>query len=514
MKKIKFLLLGVCTSLFIMHSCQNDNLPLNNANANYGQFQAMYSGVTNVSGLLHFVDRAAFNSIYDSLNLHQYDSIIPHPDSVCLGGDFPFLDSFENSLNFTSLRRTYEAIQCNELALGTDPSSLSNHFVIDDIEATLLNVEHKVCIDDTVFYWKGGNLMYYCDINDIDNFDLIDAGKCAREANVSGKHLKANNCAPKFTYTIDYTLKTITATYNGTTGYDRISWSIDGNSGNTGNTTIVTSGLTDGAHTICVTIQHDNDTPDDPTDDCESEVCQTIIIGDPCTPKFDFSIGAGGVVQFTNQSTTLGSLPITSYHWDFGDGTSSNSQHPSHTYPSDCDRVYKAKLTIVSANCPNGVTSTERGVDISTFNCCDRNPDDEGSAQYSFNGGTFKIKWSYSLGAALRYDQRLIAKEKHFKYRNNKWEKRRQLLDIDFDGQLYKPDQDDCTCKLPEDLHEDPTNAMWGRVYSIKDGLGGFWQGRDKWLKIKRADPLHIIYKHHTTDIIDVNTETNGLECE
>ena len=99
-----------------------------------------------------------------------------------------------------------------------------------------------------------------------------------------------------------------------------------------------------------------------------------LSIGDSTTSCFDFtstmvnvwdSIGGGGchaeftyygdslnsefVIQFVDQSTA-GTGYISSWYWQFGDGTTSTLQNPAHTYPSN--GVFVASLTI------HGVDST------------------------------------------------------------------------------------------------------------------------------------------------------------
>ncbi|HOH28245.1 MAG TPA: PKD domain-containing protein, partial [Candidatus Hydrogenedentes bacterium] len=51
-------------------------------------------------------------------------------------------------------------------------------------------------------------------------------------------------------------------------------------------------------------------------------------------------------VQFADLSAT-GSLPITSWAWDFGDGNTSEQQHPQHTY--EIEGAYTVKLTVTTA---------------------------------------------------------------------------------------------------------------------------------------------------------------------
>jgi len=62
---------------------------------------------------------------------------------------------------------------------------------------------------------------------------------------------------------------------------------------------------------------------------------------DAPVPAFSFSCTALDC-SFTDQSTDDGSL--VQWHWDFGDGSSSDVQSPSHTYSSDGD--YQVTLTV------------------------------------------------------------------------------------------------------------------------------------------------------------------------
>ncbi len=53
-----------------------------------------------------------------------------------------------------------------------------------------------------------------------------------------------------------------------------------------------------------------------------------------------------GDVDFTNTST--GTTAQTTYYWNFGDGGSSNAEHPSHTYTQD--GVYSVTLTAIDSS--------------------------------------------------------------------------------------------------------------------------------------------------------------------
>ena len=67
----------------------------------------------------------------------------------------------------------------------------------------------------------------------------------------------------------------------------------------------------------------------------DTEICQGCIrVEDPApVASFDVSVNSGIydlAVQFTNTSTG----PVTSYAWNFGDGSTSTEENPTHTYTS------------------------------------------------------------------------------------------------------------------------------------------------------------------------------------
>ena len=77
----------------------------------------------------------------------------------------------------------------------------------------------------------------------------------------------------------------------------------------------------------------------------------------PPTPAFDFSPGAPtrqDTVLFSDRSSLPGGQ-ITHWHWEFGDGSSSEEQNPSHRYAQDGN--YRVTLT-VSDDCEASITRT------------------------------------------------------------------------------------------------------------------------------------------------------------
>jgi PKD repeat protein len=106
---------------------------------------------------------------------------------------------------------------------------------------------------------------------------------------------------------------------------------------------------TDGIYTVTLSITT--------LDDCESTVSFEIYAGDdfPWIPEPDCqalfipmpdSIGGTGI-QFLDYSWSP--FPITSWSWDFGDGTTSTEQNPYHVYNQP--GVYTVSLTITGDSC-------------------------------------------------------------------------------------------------------------------------------------------------------------------
>jgi len=75
----------------------------------------------------------------------------------------------------------------------------------------------------------------------------------------------------------------------------------------------------------------------------------SVVIGATPTAEFSSSV-TGAVVNFTNMSTGNGD-----YFWDFGDGETSNSDQPSHTY----DMVGTYTVTLTTTNDCGTVTTTQ-----------------------------------------------------------------------------------------------------------------------------------------------------------
>lgn len=104
-----------------------------------------------------------------------------------------------------------------------------------------------------------------------------------------------------------------------------------------------TQTLSAGVHVICVKASYT-----DPCGNvCCATSCKTISVSDLCTlaANFWFQVQSGGTVVFTDQTT--GGVS-NSYLWDFGDGNTSTTASPTHTYTST--GTFDVCLTVTSVN--------------------------------------------------------------------------------------------------------------------------------------------------------------------
>lgn len=87
-------------------------------------------------------------------------------------------------------------------------------------------------------------------------------------------------------------------------------------------------------------------------------VIDTIIPGGPTGPIASFTDTPGcfsAGVPFTDQSNQNGGGPITGWSWNFGDGSTSSTQNPNHTYSAA--GTYVVTLTVTNGGCTSTYTS-------------------------------------------------------------------------------------------------------------------------------------------------------------
>ncbi|MEO8772259.1 MAG: PKD domain-containing protein [Ferruginibacter sp.] len=148
-------------------------------------------------------------------------------------------------------------------------------------------------------------------------------------------------CHPAFTFhATQANPLTIEFADISTSGGTIISWHWEFGDGETSNDQNPHHTYThDSTYHVCLTI-HDNT-------GCSDHFCYdvTVVAAPPsCHPVFTFHATQANplMVEFADVSTSGGT--ITSWHWEFGDGETSNDQNPHHTYSHDS--TYNICLTI------------------------------------------------------------------------------------------------------------------------------------------------------------------------
>jgi len=89
-----------------------------------------------------------------------------------------------------------------------------------------------------------------------------------------------------------------------------------------------------GTYVVCLTMH-------DPTFNCSASHCDTVVISCPAVAGFTYIKGTDYTYNF-NYSTTAND--IVTWHWNFGDGDTSNVRNPPHTFAHT--GVYDVCLTV------------------------------------------------------------------------------------------------------------------------------------------------------------------------
>jgi PKD repeat protein len=197
----------------------------------------------------------------------------------------------------------------------------------------------------------------------LDHVDVIPSlsGKC-----VSGGRLNINNAALSGPFAAaDFTWSKLGTnerqfTDESTSHYCTIvSWDWDFGDGNTSTLQNPTHTYSsDGWYDVTLTVTTNTSAFDSKT--------RQIWIGPNLNPtaNFSHSTGEGFLVHFSDQSTDTDGT-VESWSWDFGDGSSSTEQNPSHAYQHP--DIYTVILTVTDNE--GGSDSASQSVDIPLVYC-------------------------------------------------------------------------------------------------------------------------------------------------
>ncbi|UXX78947.1 PKD domain-containing protein [Reichenbachiella carrageenanivorans] len=180
----------------------------------------------------------------------------------------------------------------------------------------------------------------------------------------------------------------------------------------------------------------------------------------------------GGTINFTNTSTDgLGGIP-NAYFWQFGDGTDSNEENPSHTYTDASGSPYTVSLQVTFSNgCKETVTMT----DLITINpgvaltlttdkdeLCDTTP-----VTFTTTGGADTYSWDFDYdGITPNFDQQSTTENIQYAY----------LAEGEYDVYVSAQTSDGCSSStLLSDQAGNPTIKVEfpKPVFEITDGQQG-----------------------------------------
>lgn len=143
--------------------------------------------------------------------------------------------------------------------------------------------------------------------------------------------------------------------------YTNISFG-DGNTATFNSQSLVHTYANSGTYVVCLYLDVISG-----NDSCSSVFCDTIVVGTPpppppsCNASFyaDSATITATSINIWNNSTPVASNPNYSvqYAWDFGDGNTSNSAYPSHTYANA--GLYNVCLTITVVDNNTSLTCTD-----------------------------------------------------------------------------------------------------------------------------------------------------------
>ncbi len=148
-------------------------------------------------------------------------------------------------------------------------------------------------------------------------------------------------CQASFTCSVNNGVLTVVSTSTGTLGSTGYNWNFgDGWSGSGQNATH-TYNLT-GTYNVCLTIS-------DSANSCNSSYCQSVTIAGTkgCSASFLLWQDSTNTKLYYALSTVGGTSPF-SYTWNWGDGSTSNTAFPTHTYASS--GTYQICLDITDNN--------------------------------------------------------------------------------------------------------------------------------------------------------------------
>jgi PKD repeat protein len=533
MKKI-ILILGIAAfATMVIYSCKkklSDTAESSVAENTISSSAKSYPNVTYENGMIRFSSADVFDAIYNQMVIDRKNQVITYPADDYYKDAEPVLEDFEAQFpTHNSIRKQVKMAQRAEVDAQTETSTnltLTRSWVGDPIINTFMNSKNQFRIGNAIYYWKSyttmlivldGNLST---LNALENTTNINQFKNVAIENMgAGKF--TNKPLPQFNNPIAlkeggdtcsklyaaFNTNITHATKNVAFVYTGSNWSgntYDWDFGDgTANGTVASPShvyAAYGDYTVTLIVYNPGTT-------CTKTISKTVKIGE-CKANFNSYAGQNGTYTF-NATPSNSSLPITSYIWAFGDGTTATTTTPVTTHTFICDGDFAVSLTLVSPTCSGATSATVNTVTVSTYQCCQTN--------YNI-AGKWKTEPNYATDKRIEYNisQENTTKNNWFKSPKfifhaelENWEYRRRWftwgpkawykttvnMEISVNGNVYGKNQNKCACDVP---------------YSLTGGTGAVSDyKRDHCLQVPLVNGNKLLMKQNNAYNVDYKISGN-----
>jgi PKD repeat protein len=453
--------------------------------------QNNYDGLMMRNQRLIFNNQAVFDQVYGDL-YNQIDTwyanpgVEVEPPGMECPDDNPILESFENELGFSSLRKTFLQQECEVLRSGGTPDDVPMHHLVDEVLAAMVSPEYTLQIGQDIYYLPPSGLIFTIRNANESSLQALQSGANPYLLNDVEIFENGFGCVADFNATGGGT-ETVGFSFIGQPSFGNLSylWEFgDGNSSMLQNPVHTYPSF--GDYEVCLTIE----VPE--PNACVDRICKTITVGVSCKPFFIYQeTGQPGGICFVDNSVLNGN--VVSWDWKFGDGNGSNQQNPCHVYP--CDKTFLATLTVTTDENCTGTTTLPVFVD--SYSCCSLWASESGQAYLNNENNRIKY-WQAHIHLPFLY-HRVVANMRHFKKNSKgKWRRARADLKIELYGQVYLKGASGCTCQTPFSID----NVKIG--YNKKSIL--ITKAVGKFFRAKQEDPWGARYTVNNTLVKDALT--------
>jgi PKD repeat protein len=491
MKKIISIVGFIACTAIVIYSCKKklgDDKEGGKVENAIGSVARTYSNVTYENGMISFKDKDVFDDIYSKMLEDRRSQIITYPADDYYKDLDPVLDDFEAQFpQHNSIRKQVKMAQRAEVdgqAENTTRLNLTRSWIADPIINTFMNSKNQFRVGNSIYYWKSyttmlivkdGNLATLSALENTTNINQfknviienMGVGKFTNKPlpqfnNPIALKEGADTCSKfyvAFNTNITHSTKNVAFVFTGSNwSGNTYDWDFgDGSPVSTvKNPSHVYTAF--GDYVVTLTVYNPGTT-------CTKTVEKTIKIGE-CSANFNSFAGQFGSYTF-NAAPSNSSLPITSYIWAFGDGSTATTTTPVTTHTYICDGDFAVSLTLVSPTCSGANSATVNKVRVSTYQCCQTN--------YNPKGNWVTNEPDYTPGKHIEYNisQKNSTKDTWFKNPKfvfhaelENWENRRRWftwgpkgtykttvnMEISVNGNVYGKNQNKCACDIPFSL--------------------------------------------------------------